>query len=231
MESKPSMDQLPEVPKKKKSSKLPEVTFGSDSQDAGITDQISELLSNVARLYRENQKLNEVINQLREESQSVYTELTNQVLTLQAENSDLNQTVNAIKAFNTDIELQVLRLASELERNKQTFNAHTNNSQVSESRNDSEISNLREDLQEVRDLSTAVQEQLAQLKQNPNPSPVQDTTFLAEAIRIASLPSPVLEHNDKSSIKKFYFKFEEYKLLGGTRPVSTLLRKQVVDNH
>ena len=106
------MDQLLEVPKKKKSSKLPEVTFGSDSQDAGITDQISELLSNVARLYRENQKLNEVINQLREESQSVYTELTNQVLTLQAENSDLNQTVNAIKAFNTDIELQVLRLAS-----------------------------------------------------------------------------------------------------------------------
>jgi hypothetical protein len=58
----------------------------------------------------------------------------------------------------------------------------------------------------------------------------QNNSNLAEAIRIASLPSPILENNDKSSIKKFYFKFEEYKILGGTRPVATLLRKQVSDN-
>jgi hypothetical protein len=53
--------------------------------------------------------------------------------------------------------------------------------------------------------------------------------LLAEAIRISTLPCPTLETNDRQSIKKFILKMEEYKMLGGKRTMSSLIKPRIVE--
>jgi hypothetical protein len=79
---------------------------------------------------------------------------------------------------------------------------------------DTKIDIIRDDLQVIYDTVNS---------RNP-PSLTSNTGVqdMAEAIRICQLPSPVLE--------AFCLKFEEYQLLGGTKPAGSLLRKHVKNN-
>lgn len=53
--------------------------------------------------------------------------------------------------------------------------------------------------------------------------------ILAEAIRISTLPCPTLETNDKPSIKKFIQKMEEYRMLGGKKKMSSLIKARIIE--
>jgi hypothetical protein len=100
------------------------------------------------------------------------------------------------------------------------------------------IHQLREEFQIVKDENTVLREQVVKLTEKVADDS-NDTTqsegksnrndSLAEAIRVASLTCPTLDSNDRNSIKKFVQKVEEYKLFGGTRRVSTLIRKRIVE--
>jgi len=67
-------------------------------------------------------------------------------------------------------------------------------------------------------------------KKGPNAENLTQVDLLAEAIRISSLKCPTLENNDKISVKSFLLQVEDYKLQGGNRRMSTLIRSRIADS-
>ena len=127
MESKSSADNL-DLPKKKKSSRQPEAAFNNDSQDAGIIDKTPDIYDAVNHLLAENQKLNDLINQLREDSTKAQDQLRLQIDKLNHDLQDANMTIQ-------EHTLKFLDLR-DLE--------------VTSARNEEDLNQLREDLQPSR---------------------------------------------------------------------------------